>query len=189
MSTETKIQAVLDRCTMLEQTQMEWRSALECKNTDCEAWRQRAMQHGASSDDELTSEADWVATARSSPEGTPVMRPSAPPAHSALNTSGEHALQASPNTARELVAVALLAAQLRADEEERGNSEDHRHDVRLIDAENEAEMLVFLLKDSDVPEAVALLEIEERRQREPVARLLRVLLEEVVARAARGKDR
>merc|ERR1712232_1264146 len=92
-------------------------------------------------------------------------------------------------SAEELAAVVLRAAQLRAEVEGSGHSPDfaagdavastrrssHKQlplgvDDRsglgraLVDAENEVEMLAFLLDDADAEEAEALLELSARRE-------------------------
>lgn len=55
----------------------------------------------------------------------------------------------------------------------------------IQDAENEVEMLTFLLGDSDAEEAEVLLEMEARRQPSPIAKKLRAQLQELVTRGGR----
>eukprot|EP00929_Paragymnodinium_shiwhaense_P070991 TRINITY_DN36068_c0_g1_i1.p1 TRINITY_DN36068_c0_g1~~TRINITY_DN36068_c0_g1_i1.p1 ORF type:complete len:715 (+),score=182.11 TRINITY_DN36068_c0_g1_i1:112-2256(+) len=44
---EAELNAVRQRCHLLQRTVAEWREALERKQLDCEVWRRRAVQRGA----------------------------------------------------------------------------------------------------------------------------------------------
>eukprot|EP00928_Gymnodinium_smaydae_P100716 TRINITY_DN9947_c0_g2_i1.p1 TRINITY_DN9947_c0_g2~~TRINITY_DN9947_c0_g2_i1.p1 ORF type:complete len:790 (+),score=221.63 TRINITY_DN9947_c0_g2_i1:61-2430(+) len=47
---EAELEAVRQRCSLLQRTAAEWRESLEKKNRDCERWRRRAAQKGVVSE-------------------------------------------------------------------------------------------------------------------------------------------
>lgn len=84
--------------------------------------------------------------------------------------------------AAEFVAVVLRAAQLRAEANRRGEEAS----AELAEAENEVEMLAFLLEEADALAAEQLLADEVFQQPHDVAALLKEQLDELASRGRRS---
>merc|ERR1712232_326771 len=49
---EAELQALQQRCSLLQRTVADWRESLERKQLECETYRRRARQHGDAMEDE-----------------------------------------------------------------------------------------------------------------------------------------